>query len=53
MQDLDSKQWDSRNWHNWLTLFLHDKKIAGTMNALLEDKVAASIEATEEEKTIN
>ena len=49
MQDLDSKQWDSRNWHNWLTLFLHDKKIEGTMGALLENKAAALIEQTEEE----
>ena len=31
MQDLDSKTWDSRNWNNWLTLFVHDKCVAGTM----------------------
>ena len=35
MQDLDAKEWDSRNWDNWLTLFVHKKKIAGTMAELL------------------
>ena len=37
MQDLDSKTWDSRNWNNWLTLFVHDKCVAGTMASLLSD----------------
>lgn len=37
MQDLDSKTWDSRNWNNWLTLFVHDKCVAGAMAFLLND----------------
>lgn len=37
MQDLDSKNWDSRNWSNWLTLFIHNKCVAGTMSSLLNE----------------
>jgi len=44
MQDLDSKTWDSRNWNNWLTLFVHDKCVAGAMGFLLNDQ-------TQEEET--
>jgi adenylate kinase family enzyme len=35
MQDLDSKEWDSRNWNNWLKLFVHKQNVAGTMGELL------------------
>jgi len=35
MQDLDSKEWDSRNWGNWLKLFIHKQKISGAMDELL------------------
>lgn len=38
MQDLDSKEWDSRNWTNWLTLFVEQKQIAGSMSELLIDE---------------
>jgi len=41
MQDLDSKTWDSRNWNNWLTLFVHDKCVAGTMTSLLSTSETA------------
>jgi len=34
MQDLDSKTWDSRNWHNWTTLFVKNETINGTLGAL-------------------
>ncbi len=36
MQDLDSKEWDSRNWGNWLKLFVHKQKISGAMEELLD-----------------
>lgn len=49
MQDLDSKTWDSRNWHNWLTLFVHDKSIAGAMGSLLTD--LSEKESSQEEVT--
>jgi hypothetical protein len=42
---LDAKEWDSRNWDNWLTLFVHKKKIAGTMAELLTESTDASTEA--------
>ena len=34
MQDIDSKTWDSRNWHNWTTLFVKGKAISGTLGTL-------------------
>jgi len=36
MQDLDSKEWDSRNWNNWLKLFMHKQTVSGTMGELLQ-----------------
>jgi hypothetical protein len=36
MQDLDSKEWDSRNWGNWLKLFVHKQTISGAMDELLD-----------------
>ena len=44
LQALDSKTWDSRNWHNWITLFVKDKTIAGTLEFLTSDQ---STEATD------
>lgn len=35
MQNLDSKEIDTRNWDNWMTLFVKDKQIAGTLDELL------------------
>jgi len=31
---LDSKEIDSRNWHEWVQLFLHDMPITGTLDNL-------------------
>jgi len=41
---LDSKTWDSRNWHNWTTLFVKDKTINGTLGMLTSGQ---STDATE------
>ena len=30
----DSQDFDSRNWHEWVQLFLHDMPITGTLDAL-------------------
>jgi hypothetical protein len=35
MQDLDSKDWDGRNWNEWLKLFVAKQQVAGTMSELL------------------
>lgn len=37
MQDLDSKEWDKRNWSEWLKLFTNKKQVAGTMSELLSE----------------
>lgn len=42
MQDLDAKQWDSRNWENWVELFIHQKQISGVMGELLSSEGGAS-----------
>jgi len=34
MQDLDSKTWDERNWHNWTTLFVTGQAISGVLGTL-------------------
>jgi hypothetical protein len=39
MQDLDSSEWDSRNWTNWLELFVHEQTITGTMAELLNSDI--------------
>jgi hypothetical protein len=35
MQDLDTKEWDKRNWSEWSKLFVNKKQVAGTMAELL------------------
>jgi len=40
MQDRDTKDWDTRNWSEWLKLFTHKKQVAGTMSELLSDATA-------------
>ena len=35
-QKNDSKEIDSRNWHEWVQLFLHDMPITGTLDSLAE-----------------
>ena len=45
-QSLDAKDWDSRNWNNWTTLFEKDKQIAGTLAELL---VAEPTQAKDED----
>lgn len=34
-QSLDARECDQRNWDNWITLFVHDKPIAGTLSELI------------------
>lgn len=46
MQDLDSKDWDKRNWNEWLKLFVHKQTVDGTMAELLSaDETACETEA--------
>lgn len=33
-QKLDASECDQRNWDNWITLFVKDKPIAGTLNSI-------------------
>ena len=40
MQDLDSKEFDKRNWNNWIKLFVHKQNVAGTMKELLDSETA-------------
>lgn len=35
---MDSREWDSRNWNNWLKLFVHKQTVAGTLSQLLADE---------------
>jgi hypothetical protein len=38
MQDLDTKEWDPRNWSEWCKLFTNKKQVAGTMSELLSEE---------------
>ena len=38
MQDLDTKEWDPRNWSEWCKLFTNKKQVAGTMSELLSEQ---------------
>lgn len=49
MQNLDSKTWDSRNWHNWITLFVKDKTINGTLGALTSGQSTQSTDLSNEQ----
>jgi len=33
-QKLDASECDQRNWDNWITLFVEDKPIAGTLSSI-------------------
>jgi hypothetical protein len=45
MQDLDGKSWDSRNWNEWLKLFVHNKAVTGTMGELLSQETECETDA--------
>ena len=51
MQDLDSKEWDGRNWNEWLKLFVDKQQVAGTMSELLsttEEETSAAQHALDD-----
>lgn len=50
-QKLDSGEADQRNWDNWITLFVEDKPIAGTLSSIstAATKKEESVEGEEEE----
>jgi hypothetical protein len=48
-QSLDAKDWETRNWNNWTTLFVKDKQIAGTLAELLVAESKPAADDAEEE----
>ncbi len=47
-QSLDAQHWDQRNWDNWMTLFVKDKAIEGTLAELLVTQDSTKDNSAEE-----